>query len=167
MAWFNALLPQTPKDNNEKLKDIDVKGYGKTKFAMSNWTSYTNMKASIANAGEEGHIFAGKYKTFKNNDLAQIIGVYILDGLATSYRLIQKMQSKSKQRNHGNDFIANCISPGYEAKYQHFRHFFAVQDPMMMPPPKLKCPNYKVDELFRWNRHIWKEAWTLKKFSID
>ena len=58
MDWFNELLPQTPKDNNEKLKDIDVKGDGKTEFAMSNWTSYTNMKESIANAGEEGHIFA-------------------------------------------------------------------------------------------------------------
>ena len=58
MYWFNALLPPTPKDNRVKLKDINVKGYGKTKFDMSNWMSYTNMKASIAHAGEEGHIFA-------------------------------------------------------------------------------------------------------------
>ena len=32
----------------------------KQKISMSNWTSYTNMKASIANAEEEGHIFAGQ-----------------------------------------------------------------------------------------------------------
>ena len=39
---------------------------------------------------------------------------------------------------------------------------------MMMPPPKLQFPNYKVDEFFRWNRNIWKEAWILNKnFSID
>ena len=38
----------------------------------------------------------------------------------------------------------------------------------MMPPPKKQCPNFKVDELFRWLRYIWKEAWVLgKDFSID
>ena len=100
---------------------------------MSNWTSYTNMKASIAHAGEEGHIFAGQYKPFKNDDLEQIIGVYILDALAPSHPLIQKIQPQSKQRTHGNDLIANCIGPGYEAKYRHFRQLFYVQYPMMMP----------------------------------
>ena len=70
------------------------------------------MKASIANSGEEGHIFAGQYKPFNNNDLAHIIGVYILDGLSPSRRLIQKMQPQLNQRTHGNDFITNCIGPG-------------------------------------------------------
>ena len=92
----------------------------------------------------------------------------MLDGLAPSHRLIQNMQPQLKQRTHGNDFIANCIRPGYEAKYRHCRYFFAVKDPMMIPPPKLQCLNYKVDKFFRWNRHIWKEVWTLNKnFSID
>ena len=36
----------------------------------------------MANAGKEGHIFAGKYLPFKNEDITQMIGVYILDGLA-------------------------------------------------------------------------------------
>ena len=80
--WFNALMPLTPKDNLEHLRDVDVKGNGKTKFAISNWISYTNQKASMANAGEGGHIFAGKCLPFKNEDITQMIGVYILDGLA-------------------------------------------------------------------------------------
>jgi len=38
----------------------------------------------------------------------------------------------------------------------------------MIPPAKEKCPNVKVDELFRWCRHVWKEAWVLSKnFSVD
>ena len=64
--WFNTLMPLTPKDNWEHLSDVDVKGGGKTKFAISNWTYYTNQKASMENDGEEGHIFAGKYLPFKN-----------------------------------------------------------------------------------------------------
>ena len=81
---------------------------------MSNWTSYTNMKASIANAGEGGHIFVGQYKPFKNNDLAQIVGVYIMDVLAPSHQLIYNMQPQSKQQTHGNNFISKCIGPWYE-----------------------------------------------------
>ena len=38
----------------------------------------------------------------------------------------------------------------------------------MTPPSKEKCPNFKVDEFFRWLRHIWKEAWVLvENFLID
>ncbi len=38
----------------------------------------------------------------------------------------------------------------------------------MVPPSKEKCPNFKVDEFFRWLRHIWMEAWVLAEdFSID
>jgi hypothetical protein len=38
----------------------------------------------------------------------------------------------------------------------------------MMPPPKDNCPNFKVDEFFRWLQHIWKEAWVLaKEFLLD
>ena len=88
--WFNALMPLTLKDNLDHLSDVDVKGDGKTKFSISNWTSYTNQKAFMANAGKEGHIFARKYLPFNNEDITQMIGVYILDGLAPSHRLIQK-----------------------------------------------------------------------------
>ena len=34
--WFNALMPLTPKDDLEHLSDVDVKGDGKTKSAISN-----------------------------------------------------------------------------------------------------------------------------------
>jgi hypothetical protein len=38
----------------------------------------------------------------------------------------------------------------------------------MMVSPKSQCPNFKVDELFCWLHHIWKEAWVLaKEFSND
>ena len=148
-------MPLTPKDNLEHLSDVDVKRDGKTKFAISNWTSYTNQKASMANAGEGGHIFAGKCLPFKNEDITQMVGVYILDGLAPSHQIIQKMQPQSKERTHGNDFIASCIFLGYEQKYRAFRHFFGTQDPLMAPPPpQAQCPNFKVDEFFRWNRYI-------------
>jgi hypothetical protein len=122
----------------------------------------------MAGAGQKGYVFAGKFKPFNNAEILQMLGVYIIDGLAPSHQLVQKMQPQSKQPTHGNDKIASVLGTGYQQLHRSFRHFFAIVDPMVTPPPKDKCPNFKVDELFRWLRHIWKEAWCLgKEFSID
>jgi hypothetical protein len=38
----------------------------------------------------------------------------------------------------------------------------------MTPPLKTQYPNFKINELFRWLRYIWKEAWELAEdLSID
>jgi hypothetical protein len=168
MDWFTAFMPLTPNDNKEDASVPNVKGDRRTKFAVSNWTAYSNTKAMLAGAGEPGHIFAGKHRPFSNKDIVQMLGVYIIDGLAPSPQLTQKMQPQSKSPTHGNDRIAAALGPGYQQKHRSFRHFFATQDPLMVPPPKEKCPNVKVDEFFRWLRYIWKEAWLLGEgFSID
>jgi hypothetical protein len=65
----------TPDMNREDPGVANVKGNKTTKFAISNWTAYSNMKGMICNAGEPGHIFAGKFKPFKNEDILQMIGV--------------------------------------------------------------------------------------------
>ena len=166
--FWSALMPLTPKDNKEDTIKANVKGDRKTKFAVSNWTSYTNAKANLVNAGEEGHIFAGRYTPFTNLDINQILGTYIIDGVAPSPQLLQKMQPQTKQRSHGNDFIASCLGRGFQQKYYSFRHFFGCQDPLTSPPRKEECPNFKVDEFFRWLRYIIKEAWHVgENFSID
>jgi hypothetical protein len=57
---------------------------------------------------------------------------------------------------------------GYQQKHRSFQHFFACPDPLLTPPHKDQCPNFKVDEFLRWLRHIWKEAWLLgEDFSMD
>ena len=136
MDWFVAFMPQTPADNKEDPALPNVEGDKTAKFAVSNWTAHSNAKAMLNNAGRTGHIFAGKYKPFTNADIFQMLGVYILDGLAPSPQLQQKMQPQSKEPTHGNDKIASVIGMGYQQKYRSFRHFFACQDPLTMPPPK-------------------------------
>jgi hypothetical protein len=66
MDWFTALLPLTPDDNKEDPSVVNVKGDCCPKFAVSNWTAYSNTKAMLYNAGEQGHIFAGMHHQFKN-----------------------------------------------------------------------------------------------------
>ncbi len=103
--WLNALLPMYRNDNHESIKDVDVTNDGKTKFSVSMWTMYTNMKASFENAGEPGHIYAGKWKNFSTDEIRTIIGVYMIDGLAPSPRLAQKMQPQAKNKTQGNDIL--------------------------------------------------------------
>jgi hypothetical protein len=104
----------------------------------------------------------------RTKTLMTMFGIYIIDGLASSPQLVQKMQPQSKSPTHGNDRIAEALGPGYQQKHRSFRHFFATQDPLIIPPSKEKCPNFKVDEFFSWLRYIWKEAWVLaEQFSID
>ena len=125
MNWLNSILPLTPADNLEDPAKANVKGDKATKFAVSNWAAYSNAKSLLVNAGEEGHIFAGKFKPFAPASINQMIGTYILDGLAPSPRLIWKMQMQKNQPTHGNDFVTGCIGPGYEQLYYSFRSFYA------------------------------------------
>jgi hypothetical protein len=92
MDWFVAFMPLTSDLNREDPAVVNIKGYKATKFPILNWTAYFNTKAIMCNAGVPAHIFAGKFKQFKNKNILQMIGVYIIDGLALSLQLVQKMQ---------------------------------------------------------------------------
>eukprot|EP00957_Ditylum_brightwellii_P142065 10823540-Ditylum_brightwellii.AAC.1 len=76
------------------------------------------------------------------------MGTYILDGLNPSPQITYKMRTQSVDKVQGNDFIAQNIGTNAELKYKIFHHFFVVQNPITTPPPKDKCPNYKVDSFF-------------------
>mmetsp|Transcript_14413 Transcript_14413/g.30257 ORF Transcript_14413/g.30257 Transcript_14413/m.30257 type:complete len:556 (-) Transcript_14413:739-2406(-) len=157
--WVNALLPLTPSDNLESIEDVDVKGDKRTKFSVSNWTSYTNMKATIA--GERGHSVTGRWTNMTNDDVRRFLGVIILDGLNPSPEMTAKFRSQSQDLIQGNDFIHNNCGPDASRRYEMFRHYFGAQDPITSPPPRAECPNYKVHEFFNWLRYIWKKAWDL------
>jgi len=113
-------------------------------------------------------VFDAKFKPFTPHDIMKVVGVYVIEGLAPSPQLTLKMQPQSVKQTHGNDFTTKSIRQGYQQLQRSFHHFFGCQDPLTVPLPKEKCPNVKVDELFRWCRYVWKEAWELaENFSID
>ncbi len=53
MDWFTAFMPQTPNNNMDDPAVANVKGDCRTKFAILNWTAYSNTKAMMAGAGDE------------------------------------------------------------------------------------------------------------------
>ena len=73
MDWFNALLPMTPKDNLEDPFKVKV-SCAELGHVLDN--EMNNKKCM-----RKGAHFTGKYRPFKKEDIMQIIGMYIIDGL--------------------------------------------------------------------------------------
>ncbi len=114
MDWFTAFMPMTSNMNQKDLAAANVKDNQTTKFAVSNWMGYSNAKATLCNAREHGHIFVGKFKPYKNEDIMQMLAIYIIDGLIPSPQLVQKMQDQEHQPTLGNGRIAAVIGPGWQ-----------------------------------------------------
>ena len=89
-------------------------GDGRTKFAVSNWAIYTNVKGQMANAGEYGHPFAGRWSEFDNDKCRRFLGLIMLDGINPSPKMTAKFKSQYQDKNQENDFIHNSSGPDSE-----------------------------------------------------
>ncbi len=143
----------------ESIKAVDVKCDKTTKFSVSNWTSYTNAKAKLANVGEWNHVLAVQWVDFTNDDICCFIVILIMDGLNPSLQISRKFWSQKQYTTQSNHFIHHNCRRYAARRFQMFHHFFGVEDPLTVAPPQEQCPNYKTKEFFNWLRHIWKEAW--------
>ncbi len=98
--WMNSLLLLTPRDNLESIEAVDVMCDKKNKFSVSNWTSYTNVKAKLMNAGEWGHVLAGQWVDFTNKYTSCLLA-YLLWMVSTHHHKFQGsfgVNSKTKPK---------------------------------------------------------------------
>ena len=168
LDWFRSVTPLYPSDNLEELEDIDAIGDATTKFCVSNWRGYTNMKAEMCGAGQKGGVYEKEWSPMTNVDLFQMLGLMTLDGVAPQTQMRRRVRPESVERTCGNDLLAKCLGKNAGRRWQMFKKFFGVQDPTTNPPPRKSCPNYKCDSAFKWSRHIWKAAWIVSKtFAAD
>jgi hypothetical protein len=144
--WFEAFCPT-------KLTDL--------------WTSYTNVKALKANAGNKGRIYPD-FIPFKPDELRQHIGVYILHGLSPSPQLTMKFQSQNVDPVNGNDFVHRSLGPTGLRRHKHFKCFFCVQNPLSIQPPRGTHPNWKVEEFLHEVLVVSMDAWNCGEWiSVD
>lgn len=137
------------------------------KKLTSTWTTFTNMKAMLANAGQEGEVYPD-FTSFTTNELRRHLGVYIFHGLCPSPELGMKFKGQRVDDVNGNDFVARCIGPNALRRHKHFRHFFTTQDPLKAPPPREKSPNWKVKSFLDWIQQVSVKAWRLgRRLSVD
>jgi hypothetical protein len=135
--------------------------------SICTWTKYTNNKAISCQAGAGGAIYR-KFKPFSMVEIRQHLRLYIFNGLAPSPQVEMKFQAQTSNPVHGNDFIKSAFGPGAKRRHQHFKCFFAVQDPLVLPPARKKKPNWKFGPLIKWLNFIMPRARILGRiFSVD
>ena len=79
-----------------------------------------------------------------------------------------KLDPKCKSLIHGSDDIFTLFGPGGKRRHQHFRAFFAVQDPRINEPARKKQPNWKVKPLLDHLRKKFREGICLgENISLD
>ena len=93
---------------------------------IAKWATYTNIKASFQNAGEEGGPYAGEYKPFSPREIQKHLRIYILQGIFPSPQVHFKFKSQKVDDINGCDFLARNLGPGSERRHKMFRRFFAL-----------------------------------------
>ena len=112
---------------------------------VGTWTTYTNNKAILSNAGQEGQPYPD-FSPFKIAELKQHIGVRIFHGLEPSPRVEMKFLSQANDPVNGNDFFNRSLVPNAKRRHKMFRRFFAVQDPAIKcTKSRRDCQNWKVE----------------------
>ena len=93
---------------------------------MDTWTSYTNTKAIMENAGEIGNSngLYPDFVPFTCKELRQHIGVRILHGICPTPRLEMKFRSTQEDEVNGNNFVKQCLGSNATRRHKHFRRFF-------------------------------------------
>lgn len=143
-------------------------GRGKGEYpSIELFTSWTNKKAILANAGKGGSCYP-TFTAFTVKEIRQHLGLYILNGLCPSPRIELKFKPQREDELHGNDFVYQAFGDGAWRRHRHFKCFFATQNPAIETPSKKKYPNWKVRPLIQWLNFINPKLWRLgKSFSVD
>ena len=136
--WFSALLP-------DKHRPTDPR----STVTIADWTTYTNTRALLSNAGQQGHLYP-EFQPFSPADIKQFVTLYILQGLSPSPQIKMKFQPQHEDPVNGNDMCHKIFGKNAEKKHKHFKTFFTIQDPLKPIPPKLTHPNFRVDSFLAW-----------------
>jgi len=128
------------------------------------WTTNTNRKAYLSNAGNPGQPYPD-FKPFSILELRQFVGLYMIHGLAPSPRVEMKMRSQSVDPVNGNDLVWTSLPPNAERRLKHFKKFFSIQDPVRAAPPRKQKPNWKVDPFIKHINETAQASWLLGKVA--
>ena len=122
------------------------KSTGTESFSIHKIMQWTNLKATLADAGTGGSYYPN-FKPFKTHEIRQHLGLYVLHGLAPSPQIEQKFKPQHIDPVNGNDFVYNSFGRdggNRERRHKEFKSMLAVQDPRIDTPPREDFPNWKI-----------------------
>ena len=147
--WLEKLIPDKQKTSDPRCM-----------VTIGDWTTYTNTRALLANAGTKGQL-CPDFTPFSAVEVKQFIGLNILQGLSPSPQVKMKFKPHHMDPINGNDLCYKVFGSKGERRYKHFKTFFAVQDPLKQVPPKTTNPNWKIDPFLAWIQTVSMAAWDM------
>jgi hypothetical protein len=153
--WIDALLPIKRKKGDSPLT-----------VAIEDWTTYTNLKAVLMNAGST--LYQGNFVPFTPLEIQRFLALYILQGLLPSPQIKMKFVPQSVDKINGNDMCYRVFGKNASTRHKTFKAFFTIQDPRKIVPSRSTHPNFKVDPFLRWIQVVSMNAFDMGKYiSID
>ena len=140
---------------------------GKEILSFRQLKDWTNLKASLSDAGKYGLCYRD-FKDFSTNEIRKGFGLYVLQGLCPLPRFELKFRSQQQDKVHGNDFVYRSFGRGAERRHRHFKAYLSCQDPRITTPCGYKEPNWKLRSLLTWMNFILPTVSLLAcAFSVD
>ena len=156
VKWFDLFMPMHRKRQAHP-----------SVCTISDFTTWTNKKAFLCNAGEGGSLYP-RWTPFSLDEVARHLGLYILQGLSPSPQIEMKFVSQKDDPVNGNDFVAASFGLDAKRRHKEFKAFFASVDPLKAIPARATHPNWKVQHFFKHAIRISKQCIFLgKKLSLD
>jgi hypothetical protein len=109
--------------------------YGDKHLSLSKLTTFTNLKAQLANAGSAGEVYPD-FQAFSVKEVRQYLGLSIWQGLNPSPQIEMKLKSAFEDPLQGSSYLQQHIGRNGVRKYKEFRAFFSCQDPRAIPPQR-------------------------------
>ncbi len=143
--WVIALLLFTLHINLDLIEEMNVKGNKWTKFSESIQTVCTNTKARIANAGDWGHSFVGRWTKLTN----YVHSLVLLCWLVWIHNQWCQQSSAPKHRISSKGMTSSTTTMDLmlhtSTRYIGISLVLEIWDPIPCPPCHAKCPNWKVN----------------------
>ena len=109
LEWINATLLTKDECLN-----------GKRKSLFETWTTYTNLRAALMNAGQADSLYPD-FKTFTVDAIRQHVGLCVFHGISPSPKIDMKFKDQKHDPVNGNDFISKVFDTNANCRHKHFK----------------------------------------------
>jgi hypothetical protein len=122
LEWFEALLPLKRNANDPA-----------SLVTINEWTTYSNKKAMLANAGAAGGVYYD-WKPFSPKEVQKFLALYIFQGLSPSPQMKMKFLPQHEDPINGSDMCFKVFGRNSDRRHKMFKAFFSCQDPLKAVP---------------------------------
>ena len=127
--WFDMFMPRMKRRQT-----------GLNTTSIAEFTSSTNKKAILSNAGQKGEQYA-HFQPFSVDEAMKHLDVYMINGVSPSPQVAFKFESQSLNSTNDNDICYESLGSNAQKRHRDFEKYFAVQDPIKIVPPRKAHPN--------------------------